>query len=94
MFLSRNRKNNTHPCKSKSYYIKVGFRGSKLYIYFRDAMSVQNKGPYELVYFRWLIWFCSKNILIKSIFSSVPLRSKGTLKSMVIYARYKIDLFV
>ena len=27
MFLSRNKKNNVHPCKPLFYYIKVGFKG-------------------------------------------------------------------
>ena len=31
MFLSRNKKNNVHPCKPQFYYIKVGFKGVKLY---------------------------------------------------------------
>ena len=31
MFFSRNKKNNVYPCKLQFYYIKVGFRGSKLY---------------------------------------------------------------
>ena len=30
MFLSRNKKNNVYPCKPKSYYIKVGFKGVKI----------------------------------------------------------------
>ena len=30
MFLSRYRKNNVYPCKSQSYYIKVGFEGVKI----------------------------------------------------------------
>ena len=33
MFLSRNRENNVYPCKPKFYYIKVGFKGVKLYRY-------------------------------------------------------------
>ena len=33
MFLSRNNKNNVYPYKPQFYYIKVGFRGSKLYRY-------------------------------------------------------------
>ena len=33
MFLSRNNKNNVYPCKPQFYYIKVGFKGSKLYRY-------------------------------------------------------------
>ena len=33
MFFSRNMKNNVYPCKPQFYYIKVGFKGSKLYRY-------------------------------------------------------------
>ena len=33
MFSSRNKENNVYPCKSQFYYIKVGFKGSKLYKY-------------------------------------------------------------
>ena len=31
MFSSRNKKNNIYPCKPQFYYIKVGFKGAKLY---------------------------------------------------------------
>ena len=31
MFLSRNNKNNIHPYKPHFYYMKVGFKGAKLY---------------------------------------------------------------
>ena len=31
MFLSRNKKNNVYPYKPQFYYIKVGFKGVKLY---------------------------------------------------------------
>ena len=31
MFLNRSTKNNAYPCKPQFYYIKVGFKGSKLY---------------------------------------------------------------
>ena len=31
MFLSTNKKNNVYPCKPQFYYIKVGFKGVKLY---------------------------------------------------------------
>ena len=31
MFLSRNKKNNLYPCIPQFYYIKVGFKGVKLY---------------------------------------------------------------
>ena len=33
MFLSRNKKNNVYPYKPQFYYIKVGLKGSKLYMY-------------------------------------------------------------
>ena len=33
MFLTRNKKNNIYPCKPQFYYIKVGFKGVKLYWY-------------------------------------------------------------
>ena len=33
MLLSRNKKNNVYPCKPQFYYIKVGFKGVKLYRY-------------------------------------------------------------
>ena len=33
MFLSKNNKNNVYPCKPQFYYIKVGFKGVKLYRY-------------------------------------------------------------
>ena len=32
MFLSGIKKNSVYPCKSQFYHIKVGLRGSKLYI--------------------------------------------------------------
>ena len=31
MFLSRNKKNNVYPCTPQFYYIKVGFKGVRLY---------------------------------------------------------------
>ena len=31
MFLNRNKKNNDYPCKPQFYYIKVGFKGVKIY---------------------------------------------------------------
>ena len=30
MFLSRNKKNNVYPCKTRFYYIKVGFKGVRI----------------------------------------------------------------
>ena len=31
MFLTRNKRNNIYPCKPQFYYVKVGFKGIKLY---------------------------------------------------------------
>ena len=39
MFLNRNKKNNVYPCKPQFYYIKVEFKGSKLY---RHVFVMQN----------------------------------------------------
>ena len=44
MFLSRNKKNNVYPCKPQFYYIKVGFKGSKLYRYVSMMIKVGFKG--------------------------------------------------
>ena len=33
MCLCRNKKNNVYPCKPQFYYIKVGFKGVKIYRY-------------------------------------------------------------
>ena len=46
MFLSSNKKNNVYPCKPQFYYIKVVFKGSKLYrhifvMYTYDYYSAQ-----------------------------------------------------
>ena len=32
MFLSVNKNNNVYPCKLQFYYLKVGFKGVKIYI--------------------------------------------------------------
>ena len=38
---SRNKKNNVYPCKPQVYYIKVGFKGSKLYRHVFVMMTCQ-----------------------------------------------------
>ena len=42
MFLSRNKKNNVYPCKPQFYYIKVGFKGSKLYRHVSQDLNPQD----------------------------------------------------
>ena len=42
MFLSRNKRNNVYPCIPQSYYIKVGFKGSKLHRHV-FVMKIKNK---------------------------------------------------
>ena len=46
MFLSRNKKNNVYPYKPQFYYIKVGFRVSKLYryVFVLTWRSVESQG--------------------------------------------------
>ena len=48
MFLSRNKKNKVYPCKPRFYYIKVGFKGSKLYRYV-FMMTRSNKQIKQLI---------------------------------------------
>ena len=43
MFLSRNKKNNVYPCKPQFYYIKVGFKGLKIFV-----MEKKNAVEYDL----------------------------------------------
>ena len=47
MFLSRNKKNNVYPCKPQFYYIKVGFKGSKLY---RHVFVMRKKKLLQFVF--------------------------------------------
>ena len=54
MFLSRNKKINVYPCKPQFYYIKVGFKGSKLYRHVLvmsqyEIGSTKHAGPRSLV---------------------------------------------
>ena len=50
MFLSRNNKNNVYPCKPQFYYIKVGFKGVKLYrrvfVMSRNGLSCLKRPAY------------------------------------------------
>ena len=49
MVFSRNKKNNVYPCKSQFYFIKVGFKGSKLYrfIFMMGGISYELKNKFE-----------------------------------------------
>ena len=42
MFLSRNKKTNVYPCKPQFLYIKVGFKGVKLYRYVFVMIRMNN----------------------------------------------------
>ena len=46
MFLSRSKEYNVYPCKPQFYYIKVGFKGSKLYrhVFVMVTDSVRRQG--------------------------------------------------
>ena len=43
MLFSRNKTNNVYPCKPQLYYIKVGFKGSKLC---RPVSVMREKSPF------------------------------------------------
>ena len=76
MFLSRNKKINVYPCKPQFYYIKVGFKGVKLYRHVFVMVYTDSEGPNERILFkaftvRLLIQsFCertSRQLLVKCI---------------------------
>ena len=48
MLLSRNKKNNVYPCKPQFYYIKLGFKGIKLYMRV-FVVNPRKKGPLKTV---------------------------------------------
>ena len=60
MFLSINKKNNIYPCKPQFYYVKVGFKGVRLFRYmyvFVMKHFVQRYGRIDLnVEFDRLVW--------------------------------------
>ena len=47
MFLSRNKKDNVYPCKPQFYYIRVGFKGVKLYRYVFVMYTFHIRYSYE-----------------------------------------------
>ena len=51
MFLSRNKKNNVYPSKPQFYYIKVGFKGSKLYrhVFIMSSQLMQKNFKYVIL---------------------------------------------
>ena len=48
MVLSKNKKNNVYPCKSQFCYIKVGFKGPKLYMHVFVMISLFLKGASQV----------------------------------------------
>ena len=54
MFLSRNKKSNVYPCRPKFYYIKMGFKGSKLYkhVFVMFARARDDSKPVHLLHVR------------------------------------------
>ena len=56
IFFSRNKKHSVYPCKPQFYYIKVGFKGVKLYrhVFVMEGCSFPTGLPYYTVHFlRW-----------------------------------------
>ena len=69
MFLSRNKKNNIYPCKPRFYYIKVGFKGSKLHRYV-FVMCFLSSRYYYYYYFQFSFMYY-QYVLIDSFFSFI-----------------------
>ena len=61
MFLSRSKKNNVYPCKRQFYYIKIGFKGSKLY---RHIFVMGHIGVRTL---KLLIHFAQNRYILSSV---------------------------
>ena len=61
MFLSRNMKNNVNPCKPQLNYIKVGFRGSRLYrhVFVMPCLCKQCRSRSVGFWRSQLIWICT-----------------------------------
>ena len=51
MVLSRNKKNNVYLCKSQFYYIKVGFKGEKIYDIILSSLPFSDHIQRQLVDF-------------------------------------------
>ena len=60
MFLGRNKKTNVYPCKPNFYYIKVGFKGSKLYVFVMvpvKANRLDTPGRFSVIFVGgWVGW--------------------------------------
>ena len=58
MVLSRNKKNNVYPCQPQFYYIKVGFKGWKLYrhVFVMDIADCTIKTLISQCGWRMIIW--------------------------------------
>ena len=67
MFLRRNKKNNVYSCKPQFYYIKMGFKGSKLYRYVFVMLKLLLTSQIAVYSTQVLKTLASKNILLISI---------------------------
>ena len=84
MFLNRNKKNNTYPCKPQFYHIKEGLRGSKLYRYVFVTILHEQIQSGRICYF--LLLMCSvfsKRSILRNI-----LLNKSNL---IAYAQRKLN---
>ena len=77
MFLSRNKKNDVYPCKPQFYYIKVGFKGSKLYghvFVMAAALSMINNAAENWLSKHYWRKYCQTGSLLTRLRSQVRSR--------------------
>ena len=106
MFLSRNKKNNVYPTyKPQFYYIKVGFKGSKLYRYvfvmepyfvvkcFKSSvLSSRIQGVWN-TYGKLVVYVPVKRILwLHSFNKNVPARFRINYHTLDKFSRRQVDI--
>ena len=93
MFLSRNKKNNVYPCKPQFCYIKVGFKGVKLYRYiFVMIQNAPSEDSHQTAPVLRLVWIFTGCICPKKCFLTLWLTAYMFLHLKAPYSS-KTDIF-
>ena len=96
MFLGRNKKNIVNPCKPQFYYIKVGFKGVKIYI----MLTLKSERYKNFIYiYRETVWIClhikqmKKQICIHCISRKLACFHGGLVDTLQILSMQKVLRF-
>ena len=82
MSLSKNKKNNVYPSKPQFYYIKVGFKGSKLYRHvFVMSTAKYTKGAVQAVLMQFHI------LTVIKYFQTTSMALNGIQYITILYTR-------